>query len=96
MNKSFVNCVLETQYFKKGTTAVNQRVLRFLKTDSDVGSYAMVQRDIRDCADAFFNSIDNLDDSLPDGRYQLEVRFYPGTYEYPSECDVEYTLRASQ
>ena len=93
MKQSIVNCALSTEYFKRGKTAVSQRVLRFLKTGSHEGSYEMVQQDIKDDPHYFFESLGNFHSDLKDGRYQLIVRFYEGTYEYPDECDVEYELK---
>ena len=92
MKTSTVNCILSTEYFRRGKTAVAQRVIRFLKTGSDLGSYAMVQEDLMQCMWGFFGAIDNFSDNLPDGDYKLIVKFYEGCYEYPGEAEVEYTL----
>lgn len=92
MKTSIVKCKVETQYFKRGKTAVKAKVLSLLKTNSCLGSLDFVQEDMSNCMESFICSIDNFDETI-DGYYDLIVRFYPGTYEYPDECDVEYTLR---
>jgi hypothetical protein len=90
-----VNCVLETSYFLRGGVAVAQRTLRFLKKGSDKAALNFIEEDTSNCMTSFMNSIGNLYE-VPDGRYELVVQFYPGTYEYPSECDVDYTLRRKE
>lgn len=92
MEQDIVNCALSTEYFKRGKTAVKQRVLRFLKTGSNLGSYCNVQWEITEDAEMFFDNLGDLDE-IPDGRYELLVTWIEGGYECPDDGEYVYSLR---
>ena len=95
MKTSIVKIRISTDFYKKGSSVVMSRTIFPLKKNSDIGAYHFVKEDINNCAQSFIESIENFNET-ENGYFDLIVKYYEGSYEYPSEGYVEYELRKTK